>query len=235
MASISDRSRLTVSVKRRPELDRRFPFSETKAARAYLLELRGQGQKPVAASEGNNFMVRIREKGYPEQLLYFPTLEEAEHTAQRIEAERHTGLYKDYTRGRRVTLAEIIRRYYFEKCPDHKGSQVERYTLKGFYVDAGGDPHDFDQPGTLSSEQSPARIRRIRRVGLEWLNRGLAEIQTSDIQAYIKSRQAQGIAAATVDREIDLLTQVFKWATRALKIHLSDHPLEGIERPRYNN
>jgi integrase len=45
----------------------------------------------------------------------------------------------------------------------------------------------------------------------------------------------QGIAPATVDREIDLLTQVFKWATKSLKIHLSDHPLEGIERPRYNN
>jgi integrase len=234
LATIYDRSRLTVSVKKRRSFTRSFSCNETKAARAYLLELRAQGLEPVLVSEENNFLVRIREKGHPEQTFACTTLEEAEATAQRIEAERHTGLYKDYTQGHRISLAHLIRRYYIEKCPDHKGCDVERYTLKGFYVDAGGDPHDFDKPGAPST-QKPARIRRVPRIGLEWLHRGLAEIKTDDIQGYIKSRRAQGIAPATIDREIDLLTQVFKWATQTLKIHLSDHPLEGVERPRYNN
>jgi integrase len=232
LATIYDRSRLIVSVPKRPALERAFPYSKPKAARAYLLELRAQGHKPVITSEASHFFVRIREKGYGEQTFTCTSFEDAQATAQRIEAERHTGLYKDYTAGRRITLAEVIRRYYLEKCPDHKGCKVERYTLKGFYVDAGGDPRDFDAPG--SAPKKSARVRRDPRTAVEWLNKGLAEIKTSEIQSYIKSRLGQ-VAPATVDREIDLLTQVFKWATKALKIHLSDNPLEGVERPRYNN
>jgi len=141
-----------------------------------LLELRAPGHKPVAASEGNYFLVRIREKGYPQQLLNFPTLEEAEHTAKRIETERHTGLYKDHTRGRRVTLAEIIRRYYLEKCPDHKGSWSAIRSRDSTSMQAGILKTSTPPGGSPSTR--PARIRRIHRVGLEWINRGLAEIPT---------------------------------------------------------
>jgi integrase len=238
LATIYDRSRLIVSVKNSPRHTRRFSHSDTGRAREYLLTLRAQGLKPVLASEENHFMVRIREKGHRHQVLFCTSLQEAEETAARLETECRSGLFIDYALGRRTTLAELIRRYYFEKCPRHKGCDVERYTLKGFYVDAGGDPDDFlDQQQHVPNKKKakPARVRRIPRVGVQWLNRGIADIKATDIEGYIYSRIEQGLAPATVDREVDLLSQVVNWATNTLRIHLHQSPLLGVERPRYNN
>jgi hypothetical protein len=64
LATIYDRSRLIVSVPKRPALERRFAYSNTKGARAYLLELRAQGyEKAEVSTEQNNFLLRIRKKG----------------------------------------------------------------------------------------------------------------------------------------------------------------------------
>jgi hypothetical protein len=115
LATIEDRSRMRVKVKGHPRLNRIFLYSNTRAAQDYLHELREKkGHKEAQLTSTEDwFLVRIREKGYPEQGFFCQSFDEAEATAQRIEAERHTGLYKDYTRGHRITLAEVIKRFYF--------------------------------------------------------------------------------------------------------------------------
>ncbi len=65
MSDISNRSAYRVTVARRPEHDRTFPFSQagrTKLA-AYIAELRAKGLKPQVAQGTDAWQVRVRRKG----------------------------------------------------------------------------------------------------------------------------------------------------------------------------
>jgi hypothetical protein len=39
----------------------------------------------------------------------------------------------------------------------------------------------------------------------------------------------------TVDRELDLISQIINWARKTLRIHLHESPMYGVRRPRYFN
>jgi integrase len=57
-----------------------------------------------------------------------------------------------------------------------------------------------------------------------------------DIEGYVSERIGeQGYAPATVDRELDLLSQIINWARKTLRIHLHESPMYGVRRPRYFN
>jgi len=77
------------------------------------------------------------------------------------------------------------------------------------------------------------RARRIPRHGVEWLQRQIAAITTKDIEKYIHDRVVQEIEPSTVDRELDLISQVINWATSVEKVHLHQSPMVGVRRPRY--
>ena len=38
-----------------------------------------------------------------------------------------------------------------------------------------------------------------------------------------------------MDRELDLISQVFTWASRTLRIPLNPNPMYGVRRPKYFN
>lgn len=75
---------------------------------------------PATLEQGDDgWLVRIRQKGYPTLNFRSISLEAAESDAARIEAERRTGLFIDYTKGHRITFAELIERYVEEVSPLH--------------------------------------------------------------------------------------------------------------------
>jgi hypothetical protein len=72
-------------------------------------------------------------------------------------------------------------------------------------------------------------------VEIEWLERPIARVMPTDINKYIAEREEQAIAPATIDRELDLLSQVITWGRKTLRIHLELSPLYGVLRPGYFN
>jgi hypothetical protein len=56
--------------------------------------------------------------------------------------------------------------------------------------------------------------RRIPRQGLKWLHKPLAQVLPTDVEEYIHDRLDQEINPATVDRELDLISQVLTWSSK---------------------
>jgi hypothetical protein len=63
----------------------------------------------------------------------------------------------------------------------------------------------------------------------------LAQVLPTDVVGYIHDRLDQDINPATVDRELDLISQVLTWATKTLRIPLNPSPMYGVRRPKYFN
>ena len=65
MATIQNRSRITVTVKNRNDLTRSFSYNALDKVEAYVAELRSKGFRPKAEQGDDTWEVRFREKGYP--------------------------------------------------------------------------------------------------------------------------------------------------------------------------
>lgn len=111
MATIQNRSRITVSVKNRRDLTRSFSYNALDKVEAYVAELRGNGLRPKATQGDDTWEVRFREKGYPSQNITCPSRKEAEALVQKLNSERSTGLIRDYTKAHQVTFAHLLLRY----------------------------------------------------------------------------------------------------------------------------
>jgi integrase len=240
MATILNRSRYTVSVKRHPELDRTFAFSALNAARAHLADLRGQGHKAELSQAEDRLVVRIREKGHPELCFPASSYAEAETAIKRIESERETGLFIDYSAAHRVTFAALLREYIEDPAFQMlKGYSDYRITLNGMLSDSVGElAREWEQHDDLVAaglDPKRPRARRRPRRSMEWMQKRFAAVKPNDLQTYIHDRLDDGLAYSTVDREIDLLSAFITWATEFKQIHLNISPLVGVRRPKYYN
>lgn len=221
MATISNRSRFFVSVTKRPDLYREFPYTDLAQANAYLAELRARDYRSARLGQHTNrIQIRIRHKGYPDQILTVSSPEAAEQLLLRIQSERASGLLIDYSSARRVTMAQLVKRYLTEECPKHKGAVIEGYTLRGMLADSRGE-RDKARNGlgsAISNGQQAAkdRARGQPRRALEWFHKPFADVVPTDIEDYIEHRLEQ-VSPATVDREIDL------------------RPVGSRDQPRYPN
>ena len=246
MASFINRSAYTVSVPRRPDLTRSFSHENVAGARHYLKALREQGHTARLEQGDTHWYVRIRKKGYPPQNFDGGSLKDAQAAAARIEAEHRTGLFVDYTSGHRISYAELIERYTEEVCPEHKGCAVEQTILESVLADLGGE--HAERALARKRERAKARVAGTKKKprilparhtprpkdSIAWLLRPLAQVKPTDIHGYIHDRLAD-VAPPTVDREIDLLSQVTSWAMKTLRIELHRSPLYGVKRPSYFN
>ncbi len=239
MATIENRSRYTVSVKHRPDLTREFPHDKAGSAQSYLKALRHQGYKPVLTQGEDRLWVRIRQKGHKPFSAPAASYDEAEGIIKRIESDRAVGLFVDYRQGHLVTAAQLMQEYLEEEVPKHKGRDVEKYTLRGWIADSTGElaRHLDDRQRALDRGEKPPAIRARRepRRNLEWLRKPFAQIVPTDIEAYVVERIEDGISPATVDRELDLFSQVCNWAIHVKRIHVAMSPMKGVRRPRYFN
>ncbi len=77
------------------------------------------------------------------------------------------------------------------------------------------------------------RLRRIVR-DETFVHKKLGEVTTEDIVDFINDRLTE-VKPATVDRDIDMLSQVINFAANVWKIAASDNPMLGVSRPKYYN
>lgn len=238
MATIQNRSRITVTVKNRPDVTRSFSYNALDKVEAYVAELRGHGLRPKAAQGDDTWEVRFREKGYPSQNITCPSRKEAEALVQKLNSERSTGLIRDYTKAHKVTFAHLLVRYLreFKK----KSAPVVAYTIEAWLEDSGDAgkrllaAHRAERAAAGLKVRKAAFKMRETILGLEWIHKPLSLVTADDINAYVDERQNQ-VLDGTVDREIDHLSSIFNRAIRSWGYHLADNPMVGVERPSYFN
>lgn len=241
MATIQNRSPYVISVAKHPELTRKFPFSQLKAAKAYMQEMRDQHPKSkveVAQEEGH-FQVRLRNKGHREQTKSFESLTKADQFIKELDAQQSRGLFRDYTTAYGITTAQLIQRYIEEECPGLKGGATYTIILKALVADSSNElrkridirKREFKEFGRFIT---PLGANRHPMGSLEWLNKPLPEVTAVDIETFVRDR-LEFVVPSTVDRQLDLLQAVYKVATSTWGYYLDRPPMEGVRRPKYFN
>lgn len=77
------------------------------------------------------------------------------------------------------------------------------------------------------------RMRRLMR-DEAFVDKKLAALDTEDLQDFITDRLTE-VAPATVDRELDLISQVLRYADDVWRIAPPVSPFKGLRRPKYFN
>lgn len=88
-------------------------------------------------------------------------------------------------------------------------------------------------PGHKGSDVEINRINRILRTEA-FVEKKLAALCTEDLQDFISDRLTE-VAPATVDRDLDVLSQVINYAADVWKIAAYESPFTGLQRPKYFN
>lgn len=163
-----------------------------------------------------------------------------------MEEEQSRGLFIDYTKSQRVTLAELIARYIREECPKHKGAESETYRLNAFLADSGNAvvplPKTIGEQPEAADGLKPTDARKTGRnrprreaiSNLEFLDKPFAQLEPEDFETYIRDR-LEDVLPATVDRELDLLSAVCNLAIGTWRYSVPQRPMEGVRRPKYLN
>lgn len=88
-------------------------------------------------------------------------------------------------------------------------------------------------PGHKGAAIEANRLQRLMR-DEPFVDKKLAALATADLQDFIAERLAD-VAPATVDRDLDLISQVLRYADDVWKIAPVESPFKGLRRPRYFN
>lgn len=245
MASIENRSRYIVTVKKRSALTQTFAYTREKELKAYLASLKADGYKPKLTRTNDSFAIRIRGVGQRTQCLYASTEQEAIDIKQRVELERRNGLFIDYGKGRSVSFADLMVRYIREESPRHKGFEVEGYTLNAILADAGLERVDIAQAYAEHKNPHPDHAdkvfrrpsgRTVRKPSPAscFVRKPFADVVPEDFNDYIDDR-CQAVEASTVDREVDLFSAICNMAIDTWRIPVAKSPMDGTRRPKYFN
>lgn len=242
MATIENRSRTEVTVKKRDDLTRCFPHDKPEAAQRYVSELQAQNLQPLVRVLDEAYSVRYWVNG---ERKSFTAKSEAEALAiqKRIEADQHHGLFIDYTEAHRVTLADLLIRYAKEEAPRLKSFAVICYQINRWLEDAGLErldvvaihaAHPNPKDRNLEIPQPTGRRMSQPSDAVAFIRKAFAHIQPEDFREYSDER-LQVVAPATVDREFDVFRAVCTTAIEAWRIYVHMHPMAGLERPKYFN
>ena len=88
-------------------------------------------------------------------------------------------------------------------------------------------------PKHKGADVETSRLHRMMR-DEAFVDKKLAALTTEDLQDFIYDRLTE-VAPATVDRDIDMISQVLHYADDVWRIAASVSPLKGLKRPRYYN
>lgn len=187
MAAIQNRSRIVVTVRARADLARSFPFDALDPVQSYVDELRSKGFKPTAKQASDTWEVRIRQKGFPSQNLTFKSYARAQTFIKKVESERSTGLFRDYTKAHLTTFAELLVRYLREF--KRKSSRVIAYKIEAWLEDSGPNGQRLLAEHRKAQEEAGLPVRKagfqMRKAvqNIEWLPSG-AELQVRRLNAF---------------------------------------------------
>ena len=261
MASLQNRSPLVVTVARKPALKREFRYDRPEEADAYMAQLKAQADAAGKTLEmklsqlDTAWEVRIRQRGYKPVNITAGSLKDAEKLVQKVESDRAQGLVIDYTKAHHVTFAELmlmhIAKHKRPKTFSHDFYKVAAWlrssgprgeTLLAAFVAEHEAARQAEQKAENRGEKRPARKPlpqlKFRIAGqmanLEWIHKKFAHVEAEDINAYVEARVHQ-VGKATVDREIDVFRLIVNRATKSWGYRVAFDPIEGVERPKYNN
>ncbi|WP_413765734.1 hypothetical protein, partial [Vibrio vulnificus] len=68
----------------------------------------------------------------------------------------------------------------------------------------------------------------------EFVEKPLSALTTEDLLDFITERLSE-VAPSTVDREVDVISQILRYASDVWKIAPSESPMTGLRRPKYFN
>jgi integrase len=88
-------------------------------------------------------------------------------------------------------------------------------------------------PAHKGADIEATRIRRLLREEA-FVDKKLAALATEDLQDFITDRLTE-VAPATVDRELDVISQTLNYADDVWKIAPVESPFKGLRRPKYFN
>lgn len=88
-------------------------------------------------------------------------------------------------------------------------------------------------PGHKGADIERNRINRILREE-SFVDKKLAALCTEDLQDFITDRLTE-VAPATVDRDLDVISQVINYSSDVWKIAAVESPFTGLKRPKYFN
>lgn len=77
------------------------------------------------------------------------------------------------------------------------------------------------------------RLRRVMRIEA-FVDKKLAAITTEDLKDFIDDRLTE-VMPSTVDRDLDVISQVLSYADNVWKIAPHESPFKGLPRPQYFN
>ncbi len=233
-ATYINRSPWAVSVKKNPGLNAEFPFSSRDEAQAYTDVLQLAGFQSNLGQLESAVQLVYREKGYPTLSHTFDSMSDAESIATTLKSERSRKIFTDYSESWRWTTAQLIVRYLDEECDKHKGGESERYRLERLLRLADVDYERKEEREEKRRESKRNLPKSQDSVSVDWLHKKFAQLVPTDIEEYIQERVEQ-VQPQTVDRELDVLSQVFNVAIKTWRIKVAEHPMLGVRRPRYFN
>mgnify|MGYP001604868224 CR=1 FL=1 len=246
MASIENRSRYQVSVKNRDDLTKTFAHSSKSKAKEYCHSLEAQKLKPKLSRLDDNYIIRIRTRGRDDQVLYANSMKGAELVKAKLKVEHSQGLFIDYSKAQSTTLADLLIRYLWEEAPRNKSFEVEAYKINAMLEDAGlprqsvaeivaKHKNPCDKVKNMKSrKENGTRVRAAACSATKFILKPFAALAPEDFDEYVDER-CQDVAAATVDRELDILSAVCNTAIRKWRIHILQNPMDGVTRPKYFN
>lgn len=240
MATLINRSRYRVTVRKRPQLTQHFRFDQLDAVEKYMDEQRVQNYEPRVEQLDESWLVRFRDKGFKPLEGTFKSFALADGFIQRVSDERRRGLFVDYTKSLKTSLADLLVRYLKEEAPRGKSAQVLAYSLEGWLEDSGptGVQMLADYRDQLRKEGLPVRAAKFKMrqssEELAWIHKPLAEITTVDVESFINDR-LDAVEPGTVDRDIDRLKAIFRVAIKIWDYPLAKNPMDAVRRPKYFN
>ena len=232
--TITNRSRLVVSVKNSEEHRREFPFNKTKAARAYLEALRSQGYKSARVDQlEDHILVRIRATGHPELTKTFGSYEEAELFENQVLTERRQGVFIDYSKSLHTTVADLIRRYIRDEIPRQKNGPHYVYVYQAMLDDSEG----LLEQQLAEREKDPSvKVTATREPmgSLEWMHKPLTEVVAADIEDWMRSREGD-VKLSTIWRQYEMLRSVINLAINTWGYPLRINPTKGVRSVDFQN
>lgn len=245
MASIENKSRTQVSVKKRDDLTKFFPHHKAgaAAAAAYMAELEAEGLKPIPTVLDEAYLVRWTNEFGKRVSKTANNAVEADGIKKKVESDQHHGLFVNYTEAHKLKLADLLIKYLWEEAPRLKGFLIVAYQINTWLVDASLPRQDIAAVHAAHKNPKDRNLHIPKPNGhrmsepneaANFILKPFSEIGPKDLQRYVDER-VEDADPATADRELDVIRRVCSVAINKWRIYVKCDPFAGFERPDYFN
>jgi len=148
------------------------------------------------------YRVRIRRKGYPEQIKTFETMGKAKKWSRLVESKMDRGVFVSMVEAESTTFEECLSRYMREKTTNKKGWRQERTRIK-------------------KMQQHPLASRVMASIR----SKDIAEYRDARLSCSSVN------SATTVLHELKIISHVFNTARKEWGMEGLINPVEGIAKP----